>query len=201
MKERGSRIGAAATLPIRRVPAIVAPIAEGPIAKGPIAKGMTMARALGLLAALAVLALVAPVEGGKVDRHAGYYYPAPRTEEVYTARAQTLPEGDRARRIGFVTSLSLQLQSNAHPPPFAIFAKGEDAEKMIIVGLRDGELNTIYRARALFAMLTASARGSQFFVDHHVEDYFTFFDLAKLLGFTQITISDGQRFSHRVTIK
>lgn len=160
-----------------------------------------MARALGLLAALAVLALVAPGEAGKVDRHTGYYYPAPRTEEVYTARAQTLPEGDRARRIGFVTSLSLQMQSNAYSPPFAVFAKGEDAEKMIIVGLRDGELNTIYRARALFAMLTASARGSQFFVDHHVEDYFTFFDLAKLLGFSQITISDGQRFSHRVTIK
>lgn len=135
------------------------------------------------------------------DRHAGYYFPTPRSEETYKARAKTLPDANRARRIGFTIGLTSQMQNLPYPPPFAIFAKGEEAEKLIIVGLREGEMNTIYRARAVLAILTASARSSQFFQDHHVDDYFTFFDLAKLLGFTQITVSDGHRFAHRILIQ
>jgi hypothetical protein len=135
------------------------------------------------------------------DRHTGYYYPAPTTSEVYEARALVLPDSDRKRRIGFVTLLTQQTFTQPYQPDFAIFAKGEEAEKLIIVGLQDGRLDTIYRARALFAMLTAVARDSELFRDYKVEDLFTFFDLCKLLGFTQITITDGRDFAHQVFIQ
>lgn len=143
--------------------------------------------------------IAAPAAAG--DRHAEYYYPAPATSEVYTARALTLADSDRDRRLGFVVGMTQQMLVQAYPPQFVMFAKGEEAEKLIIVGLYDGYLDTIYRARALFAMLTSVARSTRFLNELGVAGFFTFFDLAKLLGFTQITITDGDAFAHRVVIE
>lgn len=135
------------------------------------------------------------------DRHSGYYYPEPATEETYKARAQSLADSDRARRIGFVVELTQQLLKNPYPPDFVIFAKGTEAEKLILVAMRDGVIDTLYRARALLAMLTSVSRATPLFKDYGVADYFTFFDLLKVLGFEQLTISDGQSFAHQVTIE
>lgn len=136
---------------------------------------------------------------GKYDRHEGYYYPPLQTPpEIYKARAVTLAEASRARRIAFVTALTNQMMRNPYPPPFAIFAKGDDAEKIIIVGLYEGNYNTIYRARGLLAMLTARARMTPVFRKHQVEDVFTFFDFLKLQGFERLTVTDGKSFSHQI---
>ncbi|MGH6912258.1 MAG: molybdopterin-guanine dinucleotide biosynthesis protein A, partial [Geminicoccales bacterium] len=121
--------------------------------------------------------------------------------EEWTSRAVTLPDSDRARRIAFVTALTNELLSKPYPPQFVIFAKGDAAEKMIIVGLYDNGYNTIYRARALLAELTALARLSPIFREYNVENIFTFFELLKLLGFEQLTVSDGDRFAHQVIIE
>ena len=53
-----------------------------------------------------------------------------------------------------------------------------------------------YRARTLFATMTTEVRKSPIFKQFKVETILTFFDLAKMLGFKQITISDGDKFSH-----
>jgi len=136
---------------------------------------------------------------GKYDRHEGYYYPPLQSApEVYKARAVTLAEASRERRIAFVTALTNQMMRNPYPPPFAIFAKGDNAEKLIIVGLFEGGYNTVYRARALLALLTARARMTPVFRKHQVEDIFTFFDFLKLQGFDRLTISDGKSYSHQV---
>jgi len=135
------------------------------------------------------------------DRHAGYYYPEPTSEEVYTARAQTLPQSNRASRVGFVTAFTARQLERPVSPEFVMFAKGADAQKLIIVSLDDDRVNSLYRARALFAMMTAMARVLPVFTEFGVEDSFTFFDLAKLLGFTQITISDGHDFAHQVILE
>ena len=139
--------------------------------------------------------------GADQEHHAGTYYPQPQTVETYEARATTLPDASRTQRLAFVTALTDQMLSNPYPPQFAIFAKGTNAEKLIIVGLYDNAYNTIYRARALFAMLTAVARTTKLFQEYKVEELFTFFDLCKLLGFEQITITDGREFAHQVIIK
>ena len=153
----------------------------------------------GVLAAMLVAS--ATPAAAAADRHAGYYYPTPATTEVYQARALTLADAKREVRLGFVIGMTQQMLGRPYPPQFAIFAKGDGAQKLIIIGWRDGYLNTRFRARALFAMLTSAARSTQFLTELGVAEYFTFFDLAKLLGFTQITISDGNSFAHQVIIK
>jgi hypothetical protein len=91
--------------------------------------------------------------------------------------------------------------NNAYPPPVAIFAKGAEAEKLIITGLYSDGYNTIYRMRGLLAMLSARARATPIFRDNEVEDLLTIFDLLKMLGFEQITVTDGDQFAHQIMIR
>ncbi len=135
------------------------------------------------------------------DRLEGYYYPKVTSREVYVSRARVLQDSTRARRLGFVSGLTQQLANLPYAPAYAIFAKGEESTRLIVVAYGDGQLNTVYRARALFAALTGLSRLTPLFQELHVEELFTFFDLCKLLGFTTITVSDGRRFTHQVTLK
>ena len=143
----------------------------------------------------------AQTTGGKTDRHAGYYYPPPKSTEVYKARSRTQPDADRSRRLAFVVGLTQEMLRQAYPPQYAIFAKGTFAEKMIIVSLVDGSMSTVYRARAILAMLTSIARATPLFSELGVQTTFTFFDFAKFLGFKQITVSDGETFAHQVRLE
>jgi len=156
-------------------------------------------RPLSVALVLALHGLAGPAQAE--DRHAGYYYPVPQTSETYPARSQTLPDSDRTRRIGFVVQLTKQILDHPYPPDFAVFAKGDEAEKMLIVALREDVIDTLYRARALLAMLTSVARATPLFAQLGGEETFTFFDLLKILGFSQLTISDGESFAHQVTIE
>lgn len=135
------------------------------------------------------------------DRQSGYYYPDPKTEETYEARAKTLDGSDRDRRIGFIIAFNKELAGDPYPQRFAIYAKGAQAEKLIIVGLDDAAFATLYRARGVLATLTSRARGSPLFRELGVENLFTFYDLAKLLGFEQVTMSDGRDWAHRVWLQ
>lgn len=135
------------------------------------------------------------------ERHAGYYYPPPETTETYIARATPLAGAVRRRRLGFVTALSAEMQGRPYPPDYVVFAKGAQSEKLIIVAVQQGRYDTIFRMRALLATLTAAARLTPLFQELEVDDVYTFFDLATMLGFRQITVSDGERFAHRIYLR
>jgi hypothetical protein len=152
--------------------------------------------ALTLIGALAFISTSVAAE-----RHAGYYHPIPATSETFRARAETLPNSDRKRRVLFVTEMVNQMMNNPYPPPFAMFAKGEHAQKLIITSLVDGGYNTLYRMRGLLAILTARARMTPLFEQSSGQDVLTFLDLLKLLGFEQITVTDGDNFAHRIYIE
>jgi hypothetical protein len=49
--------------------------------------------------------------------------------------------------------------------------------------------------------MTTMSRLSPFFQERTIAEDANFFDLLKLLGFQQITISDGDKFTHQVNIK
>jgi hypothetical protein len=135
------------------------------------------------------------------DRYIGYYYPKPTSTEVFESTLQTVANVDRPQRIQFVTVVSQGTIQSAYRVPYSVFAKGEKADKLIIVGLQAGELNTIYRQRALLANMTTMSRLSPFFQERTVAEDATFFDLLKLLGFSTVTITDGDKVTHQVTIK
>lgn len=158
-------------------------------------------RVLGYVICAVVLTSTAMADEMGRDRHIGYYYPEPAQIEIYKARAQTQPDADRGRRIDFVVAIVNGMLARPYAPPFSIFVKGDEAEKLIIVSNVPEQLNTVYRARALLASLTSVARTTPFFRAYGVEDLFTFFDLLKLMGFERITVSDGDTFAHQVNIE
>ena len=150
---------------------------------------------------VAVVFLLAIPVAVAQDRYDGYYYPAPSSKEAYTARARVLPGSDRDRRLGFIVGFTKELAEDPSPLRFTLFAKGTDAEKLIIVALDDDIFASLFRARAVLATLTAHVRASPLFAELGVQNLFMFYDLAKLLGFKQITISDGREWSHRVDLQ
>lgn len=143
--------------------------------------------------------LVEDAEG--TSRHEGYYYPPLTGSEVYPARADELPDNSRTRRLGFIVGVTKGQMGREYPPPYAMYAKGAEAEKMIVVALYDGFIGNVYQARALLAQMTAVARDMPLFVDNAVEDYYTFLDLLKLMGFTELTITNGSDFSYQYEIE
>jgi len=140
------------------------------------------------------------IEADEGDHHEGYYYPKPGSFEHYPARVYTLPESDRVRRQAFIIGLTKQQVGGQYAPSYAIFAKGNASDKLIIVALGEGQLNTIYRARALLATFTSVARSTSFFQQNTQPDEATFLDLLKLLGFKRVTVSDGRDFAHQIII-
>ncbi len=145
-----------------------------------------------------IMALGLSTAAKSSDRHSTYYYPPHGQVEVYQARAEVLADANASRRIAFVTAITLERLNRPYAATSVFFAKGDRAEKLILVSLVDGRLNTIYRVRAYLASLTAVARTTPVFQDTPMADGLTFFDLARMLGFEQITISDGAKFTHQV---
>lgn len=135
------------------------------------------------------------------DRHAGYYYPKNVTVEEYTARAKAIPIYDRKARIDFTNQLNLQVLGKPYPPPFVLYAKGDNAEKAILVTLNSDFAGTLYRMRGLLALMTTLARQTELFKEFKVDDLFTFFDQLKLLGFEQLTVTDGRDFANQIKLK
>src|SRR4030088_585439 len=142
----------------------------------------------------------APKVAGE-DRYIGYYYPKPTATETFESTMQTIAGAERAQRIQFTTVVSQGTIQSAYRVPYAVCAKGEKGDRMIIVGMQQGELNTVYRMRALLANMTTMSRLSPFFQERTVAEDATFFDLLKLLGFRELTVTDGEKVTHQVTIK
>ncbi len=154
-----------------------------------------------LAAGLAALLLSVATEASETDRHAGYYYPPITSRETYKARAAVMPEADSDTRLNFITGMAFQQNQRPYPPSFVMFAKGERFERLIIVGIGSQGFRGLYQARAVLAQMTSIARTSPIFRENNVQDLLTFLDLARMLGFEELTISDGQSFAHRIALK
>lgn len=168
-----------------------------------LAACFVVSMAFATLPALAQPAKPAPAAAAPAaeDKYVGYYYPKPTTVENYTSPMQMIAGAERQQRVQFVTVVSQGTIQSAYRVPYSVFVKGEKAEKLIIVGLQPGELNSIYRIRAILANMTTMSRLSPFFQERTVAEDANFYDLLKMLGFTQLTATDGEKFAYQVNIK
>ena len=158
----------------------------------------TLKSVIGLAGALLLAASPALL---RAENKAGYYYPDIVSEEVFERDiSRKAPDASRAVRVNFVTQVTRAQLAAPAAPQYAVFAKGERAQHMIIVGLDGEAFKTLYRARAKLAQLTANARGTDFFRKNGISLRATWFDLAKLLDFEDVVISDGETWSHRVVL-
>ena len=149
----------------------------------------------------AVLVAAIAGTGALAQDREGYYYPPIGSEEDFRRDMVEGPPASRELRVRFITQITKAQLAAPDNPRFVIFAKGGEAEHMIIVALDDEIFRTLYRARAVLAQLTANARGTEAFVDAGLDTEATWFDLAKLLGFEDVVVSDGESWAHRVVLR
>lgn len=135
------------------------------------------------------------------DEREGYYYPPITSAEVFERTLAATPDANRAVRIGFVTQVTQQQLQAPSTPRYVMFAKGGEAEEMIIMALDDQVFASLFRARAIMAQLSAPARQTAFFVEKKLVDVATFYDMLKIMGFKTLTLSDGLRWTHQVTFR
>lgn len=155
-----------------------------------------------VLAFLGLILALSPASAQTAeDRYVGYYYPKPTSTEVYESNLRILPGIDRPQRIQFVTVMAQGTLQTTYRVPYAIFAKGEKADRLIVVGLQQGEMSTLYRMRGILANMTTMARLSPFFQERTIVEDATFLDLLKLMGFRDLTVTDGDALTYQVTIK
>lgn len=135
------------------------------------------------------------------DDRADYYYPPVASSEVFDRTLTPTPPADRNVRIGFVTQVTQQQLQAAFPARYVLFAKGSDAQELIIMALDDEVFKTLFRARGVMAQLTAPTRTTQFFVENNLSGVATFYDMLKIMGFRLLTLTDGTTWSHQVEFR
>ena len=153
-----------------------------------------------LLAVLCIVWVSAP-SVAQEDRYVGYYYPTITSNEVFDRVIPSPRVANRFIRVDFVTQLTNGQLAAPGSPRFAMFAKGEAASQLVIVGLQDDTFKTLFRARAVMAQMTANVRSLPMFEGEGLQFYVTFYDLLQLLEFDSLVLTDGESWSHRVQFK
>ncbi|MGZ2258616.1 hypothetical protein [Roseobacter sp. A03A-229] len=132
------------------------------------------------------------------DRYVGYYYPEVTSEETFDRVVRASSGAGKAVRIDFVNVLTSAQLEAPESPRFVFFAKGEDADTLILTALDDEVFATLYRARAIMAQMTVAVRQGGFFQQEELQYVATFYDLLQLMQFNELVISDGRSWTHRV---
>ena len=152
-------------------------------------------------AVAATLLLAAQTSAAAFDAHAGYYYPEPQTREVYISNLEVAQDAQKRSRAAFVIGLAAQHAKQNHAAGYHLFAKGGDLEKLIIVATGDGQYDTLFRMRALLASLTSLARSTELFARSNHPHELNFLDFCKLIGFKQVTVSNGKDVAHQIKVQ
>lgn len=135
------------------------------------------------------------------DRREGYYYPPITSEEVFDRTVARAPKAIGAVRTAFITEITKGQLLSPTKPRIAIFGKGGETQHLIVVALDDDVFSTLFRARAVMAQLSAHARTTPFFKKNGIQFAATWYDLAKILGFEDIVLTDGKSWAHKVNIE
>ena len=150
---------------------------------------------------LCVMASFATAQTGAGDRYVGYYYPPITSGETFERVVRSVPGVGRNVRVDFINKLTAAQLATPESPRFVFFAKGQKADKLILVALDDEVFSTMFRARALMAQLTVSVRQGGFFRGQELQSVVTFYDMLQLLQFDTLVISDGENWSHKIDFK
>jgi len=148
-----------------------------------------------------LILLMFPLNAYAEDRRAGYYYPAITSEEVFDRTLAKAPKAVGPVRTAFVTEFTKSQLKSPAKPRISVFAKGSNKDHLIVIALDDEIFDTLFRARAVMAQMTSQARTTPFFQKNGIQFGATWYDLAKILGFKDIVLSDGKTWAHKVIIK
>ena len=157
---------------------------------------MSLFRAIFLLN---IFFIFGEVEGRELDGH--QFYPTPKVIENYKSRRRVLTSTQNKTRIAFVNNILRAFIHRDAKERVFVFAKGKNAENMIIMDSVNGNLNTIFKVRAFIEVLPVLLRNSPIYRKFKNSEIPPFLDLAKMNGFKTVIFTDGDKYSFRFILK
>jgi len=147
---------------------------------------------------MALCVTATSLSASSAEKYVGYYYPEVTSHELFDRVIQESPPAIHDIRVEFATMLSLSQHDAPYPPSYAAYAKGSEADTLIITGLNDDVFKTLYRARAIMARTSSTLRASDFFLSQGLQYDATFYDMLQILEFRRLILTDGETWAHEV---
>jgi hypothetical protein len=138
--------------------------------------------------------------GGK-ELNGHQFYPTPKVIENYKSRRRVLTGTQNKTRIAFANNILRAFIHRDVKERVFVFAKGKNAENMIIMDSVNGNLNTIFKVRAFIEVLPVLLRNTPIYRKFKNSEIPPFLDLAKMNGFKTVIFTDGDKYSFRFILK
>jgi hypothetical protein len=137
-----------------------------------------------------------------VDKQAGasVFFPPPTSTEMRKPRFELNVDPDPARRQFFADQMNLATSTPSRPLPIIVQAVGPDQRTLVFTMLEANSEPTPYLARAFLARITSLVRVAPALAEMGISQDFDVYDMAGVLGFTSIVVTDAKKFAHEVRL-
>ncbi|MEO0607553.1 MAG: hypothetical protein AAFY82_04930, partial [Pseudomonadota bacterium] len=115
-------------------------------------------------------------------------------------RFEFMEEIGPQQRQAFVDQLNLATAGGERVLPIVIQAVGEDRSTLVIMNIEPEAFFTPYIARAILARLTSLTRFLPAVSEMGLSSEFDIYNMASVLGFDRIVVTDGREFSHEARL-
>lgn len=132
---------------------------------------------------------------------AGVYFPPPTSTERADIRFAAMAGVGPQQRQGFVDQVNLAASNPARPVPIVAQSVGADRQTLVLMHLGAEGPTTPYMARAILARLTSILRFAPAVTEMGLSSEFDVYNMAAVLGFQRIIVTDGRSFAHDVSLK
>ncbi len=150
---------------------------------------------------------IAPGDAASADRVAAAdtkagpnsYYPPIVSVDTPEIRFSPKGEVEAQKRLFFVDQVNLAAAGNSFP--IVAQAVGDRNATLVIMNIDSPEAMTPYIARAMLARMTSVTRFLPEISDLGLSAEFDIYNMAAVLGFNRIVVTDGRNFSHKAELE
>lgn len=131
---------------------------------------------------------------------AGTYYPAVTSRDAPDIRFVRMAGVGPQQREFFVDQINIAAVTPGRTMSIVAQAIGEDRDTLVILYLGDEGEMTPYLARGLLARMTSVTRSAPAIAGMGLSSEFDIYNMAAVLGFRRIIVTDGRDFSHQADL-
>ena len=128
---------------------------------------------------------------------AGVFFPPPVSFDTHQVRFGTMAGVGPTERQLFIDRINLTATASGQSVPIAAQSVGDDRKTLVFMLLGSDGPTTPYMARAILARLTSITRFAPEIAEMGLSSEFDIYNMAAVLGFQQIVVTDGRAFAHQ----
>ena len=152
---------------------------------------------------LATACQSAPVEPAKSAAHvadtgtgAGQFFPPVTTMVARPVRFGAMNGASPEQRQYFTDRVNMETSGRGLTAPIAVQSTGDDQDVLVVMVSGFNEPLTPYISRGLLARMTSIIRFAPTITEMGLSQELDVYDVAAVLGFTQIVVTDGREVSY-----